>query len=181
MKNQPPTKRILLLHNKKAGAKRRAKRVDALYDALHEHGLVVQATNSLEEYQQLASNPEEQFHAIVAAGGDGTAAEAVNRSPPNTPIALFPLGTENLAARYLKQPKEAGGFAKMVSTGTQIHLDVGKANGRLFLLMIGVGFDAEIVRRLAENRGGHITRWTYAKPLWQTIRQYHYPRFIASM
>jgi len=31
---------------------------------------------------------------VVAAGGDGAAAEIVNRMPPATPLALLPTGTE---------------------------------------------------------------------------------------
>jgi diacylglycerol kinase family enzyme len=41
--------------------------------------------------------------------------------------------------------------------------------------MISAGFDAEVVRQVSELRGGHITRWTYAKPIWRAIRSYTYP------
>jgi diacylglycerol kinase family enzyme len=41
--------------------------------------------------------------------------------------------------------------------------------------MIGIGFDAEVVRRLAAGRTGHITRVSYVKPLLAALRSYQYP------
>ncbi len=49
--------------------------------------------------------------------------------------------------------------------------------GRLFLLMTGCGFDADVVGRLHGARDGHITQWSYAKHIWEAIRNYHYPEF----
>ena len=41
--------------------------------------------------------------------------------------------------------------------------------------MIGCGFDAEVVRRVHLERDGHITRLSYLKPIWESIRSYEYP------
>ena len=57
-----------------------------------------------------------------------------------------------------------------------MRLDAGRANGRIFFLMVGCGFDAAVVQRLHSKRdGGHISYWTYARPILETIRSYRYP------
>ena len=40
---------------------------------------------------------------------------------------------------------------------------------------MGVGFDAEVVRRLSRLRTGHITHLSYAEPLWRTFWSYGFP------
>ncbi len=122
------------------------------------------------EYSQAGT-----LHCVVAAGGDGTAAAVVNLIPPDTPLAIFPLGTENLLARYLKLNNSPSETAAMVSAGHTIKLDAGLAAGKLFLVMLGCGFDAEVVMHMHQLRSGHISRWSYAKPIWRAIRNYRYP------
>ena len=51
------------------------------------------------------------LRAVVAAGGDGTIRLIAKRTPPGTPLAVLPLGTENLLARYLEltaDPQQIG-------------------------------------------------------------------------
>ena len=92
------------------------------------------------------------LRALVAAGGDGTAAELANRTTPGVPLALFPIGTENLLARYLKIDQSAETLGRIICGGMVRRLDAGSAQGRLFLLMAGCGFDAQVVQRLHQHR-----------------------------
>jgi diacylglycerol kinase (ATP) len=121
-----------------------------------------------------------RLRAVVSAGGDGTAAETLNLTAAGIPIALFPLGTENLLARYLDMPRQAEELAEVIAAGTMIRHDVGNASGRLFAIMVGCGFDAEVVRRVHLERDGHITRLRYLKPIWESIRSYEYPQMRIS-
>jgi diacylglycerol kinase family enzyme len=116
-----------------------------------------------------------ELRAVVAAGGDGTVAEVANRLPADVPIAVFPLGTANLLAGHLGVDGHAPSFAQMVRAGHTQHLDAGRANGRIFLLMAGCGFDADVVRRVHRRRGSGITYWHYARPIIESIRSYRYP------
>ena len=52
---------------------------------------------------------------------------------------------------------------------------MGTLNTNPFLLMAGIGFDAEAVRRVSESRKGHVSYLTYARPLWQTFWQHRFP------
>ncbi|MEX2142405.1 MAG: diacylglycerol kinase family protein [Pirellulales bacterium] len=172
---------VLIGFNPLAGARdpRKRERVEQLRIALQVHGI---SSEVVSDRAALATQAAEQcrqgeLRAVVAAGGDGTASDLVNRTEPGTPIALLPLGTENLLARYLRLPRDPAAVAEMIAAGASLSLDVGRANGRLFLLMAGCGFDAEVVRRLHAKRDGHITQWSYAKHILDSIRTYQYPQF----
>jgi diacylglycerol kinase family enzyme len=111
---------------------------------------------------------------IVAAGGDGTVGDVVNRYP-GLPLAILPLGTENLLARYLGIPRSGEAVAEMIATGHRRTLDLGRRGDRSFTLMASAGFDAEVVHRTHAGRSGHITRMGYLKPILQSLRGYGFP------
>ena len=92
-----------------------------------------------------------------------------------TPLVVYPLGTENLIAKYLGYKQRPEFVAKLLQSGREVAIDAGQAGEKLFVLLISAGFDAEVVRLVANQRAGHICRWTYAKPLWATLRSYGYP------
>jgi diacylglycerol kinase (ATP) len=172
---------VLIGFNPLAGARdpQKRERVEQLREALRARGLASEVVSDREALAAQAADEHRQgkLAAVVAAGGDGTASDLVNRTEPGVPIALLPLGTENLLARYLRLPRDPAAVAEIIATGKSISLDVGLANGRLFLLMAGCGFDGEVVRRLHATRDGHITQWSYVKHILASIRTYQYPQF----
>jgi len=105
-----------------------------------------------------------RLHCIVAAGGDGTVADVVNRHP-GRPIAVLPLGTENLLARFLGMKRSGTQVAKAIRAGTTFWLDTAVANGQRFLLMFSVGLDAEVVDAIHSVRTGTIRRISYVIPV----------------
>jgi len=110
----------------------------------------------------------------VGVGGDGTAAELVNRTSPGLPLTLLPGGTENLLARYFRLGSSPETVARTVLSGGRLSVDAGSASGRIFLIMASCGVDAEIVRRLHASRRGHIRHGSYAKPIVATLRTYSF-------
>jgi diacylglycerol kinase (ATP) len=172
---------VLIGLNPFAGARDPGKRerVEQLRQRLQTLGFRSEIVTNRQALAEQAADECRQgrLSAVVAAGGDGTASDLVNRTEPGVPIALLPLGTENLLARYLGMPRDPAGVAQIIAAGESISLDVGRANGRLFLLMAGCGFDGEVVRRLHAARDGHITQWSYAKHILDSIRTYQYPQF----
>ena len=148
-----------------------------LASCLKESGCEVQ---ELTDIEQLVSEATAAFsagclRAVVAAGGDGTANLVASRLPAGVPVALFPLGTENILAKYLQQVCDPATAARRILRGAAVRLDGGCANGRLFMLIAGCGFDAEVVRRVHRLRTGHIHYMSYAKPILDVIRSYQYP------
>jgi diacylglycerol kinase (ATP) len=116
---------------------------------------------------------------LVAAGGDGTVGDLTNRFP-DLPLAVLPLGTENLLAGHLGIPSDGKFVAEMIAAGCQRAVDVGVINGRRFLLMVTAGFDADVVHRAHARRTGHIRKWNYLQPIWESLRSYRYPKLRVS-
>ncbi|MCH8044649.1 MAG: NAD(+)/NADH kinase [Planctomycetes bacterium] len=169
--------RVLISVNPTAGSGSGQRRVECLAELLAAGGYRVDVVTDLDEMAQRAERyfSEGTLRAVVAAGGDGTVAEVVNRTGADVPLAVLPLGTENLLAKYLCQRPSAEAVFETIDQGISVKLDAACANGRIFLLMVGVGFDAEVVRRVEEARSGHITHAAYVKPIWDSIRSYQYP------
>lgn len=116
--------------------------------------------------------------AIVAAGGDGTLTDVANRYP-GVPACPFPLGTENLLAKYLGIPLDGEAAARIIAAGYRRRFDLGLADDDTkFLIMGSAGFDAEVIRRLHETRRGNISHLSYASPIFQTAMNYSFPKLI---
>lgn len=155
----------------------------ALQFELRRRGLAVQMFDSIDGFTEAVRDVAAQgeLRAVVAAGGDGTAELVVNRIPQGIPMAVYPLGTENLLAKYLGWTTDPAKTANALERAKTCPLDAGLlASGdgasRLFLLMIGCGFDAEVIQRLHVQREGPITHWSYAKPILDAVRTYRYPK-----
>jgi diacylglycerol kinase family enzyme len=168
---------VLISQNPRAGAKSGRPAADQLAELLRCASYRVEVITDIDRLAERARKQldSQRLRAVVAAGGDGTVALVANRTPPGTPIAVLPQGTENLLAKYLALPADPEMVCQTICKGSQIRLDAGRANDRVFLLMAGCGFDAEVVRRLHEERQGHIHHFSYAKPIFESIRNYQYP------
>ncbi len=117
---------------------------------------------------------------IVAAGGDGTVQDVVNRYPDQR-IAVLPLGTENLLARYLGIPKSGAFVAEMIKQGACREIDVCQLDQRKFVLMASIGFDAAVVENLAQVRKGNISYLSYLKPIFRTLYDYPFESLLISI
>ena len=80
----------------------------------------------------------------VAADGTITPASAVSPGR-GVPLGVLPCGTGNLLARNLGLPLALDEALAVALTGVDGRLDVGGANGRPFVVMAGIGFDAEML------------------------------------
>lgn len=104
---------------------------------------------------------------IVAVGGDGTINEIANELEGTDKLmGIIPLGSGNGLARSLGIPL---GDYKAIKRLNRLHfskIDTGVFNGKKFFNMAGIGFDAQISARFAENgkRGlGSYVKIAYAE------------------
>ena len=174
-------KTVVVSVNPNSGSTDRTQVIDELCHELETLGFSVIVLRDIDEVTQKVlelsdESASSQLATVVAAGGDGTVALLANRLPPQTPLAILPLGTENLLAKYISLSANAKSIARMVADGRTTFIDAGKANGKMFFVMASCGFDADVVHRLHSQRKGHIRHWSYAKPIVEAIASYRYPR-----
>ena len=171
-------KSVVVSINPGSGATDRRKVVELLVAELRNLGFDVHPLTEIEEVKSVVAKLmlQAQLRAVVAAGGDGTVTLLANCLPPQTPIAILPLGTENLLAKFIGLTSDPKSIAKMIANGSTVKLDAGRANGQLFLVMASCGFDAEVVHRVHARRTGHIQYSSYIKPIVNAIRRYRYPK-----
>ena len=125
--------------------------------------------------------------AAIAIGGDGTlravadrlARECLDASCPVPPLLVVPLGTANLMGLHLgirwNPATLESDVASVIRARKVVQLDAARANGTLFLLMAGVGFDAHVVHELARVRTGPISMASYLLPAALAVKGYKYP------
>lgn len=88
---------------------------------------------------------------VIACGGDGTVtACAAALTGSGIPLGVLPTGTGNLLARNLGLPLDLNEALAIALEGTDRSLDVGSMNGRPFIVMAGVGFDARMFSDTSE-------------------------------
>ena len=168
---------VIVSANPKAGARSGQPLVERLVELLRQRAYTVEVLTDIEQVAARSAelHATHKLRAVVAAGGDGTVGLVVNKTVPGVPVAVLPLGTENLLAKYLGVWADAEAVFQTIHAGISVRLDAGRAGERLFLLMLSCGFDAEVVRRLHNERQGHIHHLSYAKPIFDAIRSYQYP------
>ncbi|MHC4405233.1 MAG: diacylglycerol/lipid kinase family protein [Planctomycetota bacterium] len=178
----PPEKDCVVVSlNPRAGRRSAGHRAGRLVDLLGHNGFRVEVFTDLEKVATQANRLHSQgrLRVLVGVGGDGTAAELVNRTDEGVPLTLLAAGTANLLSRHFGLTGRPKRLCQTIVDGKYLRLDAGKAGGRLFLIMIGCGFDAEVVRRVHAERqarpGGYIGYLSYLKPILESIRRYEYP------
>jgi diacylglycerol kinase family enzyme len=156
---------VVIQRNPKSGSGQGRIEILRLWKELRHNGFRVRMfarRSQLDAWlRQLPKN--NPLRCIVAAGGDGTAADVINRYP-QIPVAVLPLGTENLLARYCGLTRSGHQLARVILQNHVVMLDSAFAGSRRFLLMASAGPDAAVVQTLHNNRSGNITRARYVLP-----------------
>ena len=115
---------------------------------------------------------EDTFDLILIAGGDGTVNRVVSRlieTNVETPIGVIPAGTANDYATHLKVPQDINKCIPALLSGRQRKLDVGLANGRVFINICGVGNFME--SNIGHNRDTK-KAWGKLAYYWQGIEKF---------
>jgi diacylglycerol kinase family enzyme len=88
--------------------------------------------------------------ALYVFGGDGTYNEVLNGLRHDVPLGFLPGGGTSVLPRALGLPRNPARAALRVTEGRTRRIGLGRVNGRRFGFNAGVGFDAELVRRVDE-------------------------------
>ncbi len=186
-------RQVIIVMSPKAGSGRGRDQIPRLQSLLTAQSIPTRLTDSIgelrrwlenDDFSQLTSQPRglatdprgsDCSPVIVAAGGDGTLSLVATHVPPHIPITPLPLGTENLLAHHFGITASADQLASTIASTCDIQLDVGSANGRMFLVVASAGFDAEVVRGMHLTRRGHIRRIDYLRPMLRAACRYKFP------
>lgn len=140
--------RYFIVHNPNAGSETR-RFYDAVLASLRHTGGYIEIVETARHGDggAAAAAASGRFDAVVAAGGDGTVHDvAAGLLDGGVPLGVIPLGTANVFAREIGLPGSPAALAEMLCRGPLRTIPVGLVNGRPFLFVVGVGFDAEAVR-----------------------------------
>lgn len=175
---------VRFIINPVSGPRRVARIVQAAVRELTRDGTEVELreTSGPGHAGRLAAQVAGSARAIVVVGGDGTVKEVCQAmNGAQAPIAIIPSGTENIVAKYFGFRSEARHIVDTIKYGRPAWVDMGRANGESFMIVSGVGFDAEVVARLSAVRRGHITYADYIVPLWRTYWEHRFPNLMVTV
>ena len=121
-------------------------------------GLVLCPTEHPEHATELASTARQNgADLIVAAGGDGTINEVANGLVGSAvPLGVLPAGTANVLACEIGLPRNpldaAAVLAELDAQSIAVgRLTVADGSQRHFLLMAGVGLDAQVLTKVSQR------------------------------
>lgn len=109
---------------------------------------------------------------LLVCGGDGSITEAANvLAGTQVALAVLPGGTGNLLALNLGLPTDSDAAMKAALTGEPRPMDVGRANGTVFLIMAGMGADARMVREADREKKRRLGVLAYFVAAWRHFRR----------
>jgi YegS/Rv2252/BmrU family lipid kinase len=149
--------RIAVIINPVAGVRgtlERARRhAELAMDVLLSEGVdpLLHITERAGHARELAAAAVERGARIVAAwGGDGTVNEVASAlAGTSTALAIVPAGSGNGLARMLGISADPIGAIRRFLHGSDRLIDAGDIDGRLFVNVAGVGFDAHVAAAFA--------------------------------
>ena len=180
---------MLAVFNPAAGARRRRRLTRAL-DTMLGLGMrpELAETEGPGNAERLAREGAARGEALViAAGGDGTIAEVASGiAGSDASLGVLPLGTANVLAWELglaMRPEDAAG---RLASGRMVELRPGLAcfadgRARLFVQMLGAGFDAAVVRDLDLGLKRRIGKAAYVLETLRQLRRYDFAPIAATV
>jgi YegS/Rv2252/BmrU family lipid kinase len=135
----------LLIANPAAGFRSADERAERAAARLKSLGFAAELyrTQGPHDAERAAREASRSFDIVLAAGGDGTLHEVANGlARTDTPMGLVPLGSMNILARELRMPLDVDGACEWLARAQPRPIALGEREGRYFVLMAGIGYDA---------------------------------------
>ncbi len=171
---------VLTILNPTAGRKRRFAEAMAAWSAAGRSTAVVETAKRGDAERFAREAAASGIGLVLVGGGDGTVNEVINglagvSRPPA--LGVLPRGTANVLARELGLPLSPGAAAATLVRARQREVHLGLVNGRRFVMMAGVGFDAQVVASVtpeAKQRFGRLAYAAATADLWAKGRSSRY-------
>jgi diacylglycerol kinase (ATP) len=170
-------RKVLVIYNPVAGWRRRRK-LDRFVAALRKRACTIDVLETAapgDATKFAAGTAGADYDVVAVAGGDGTINEVINGlNGSDLPIAVVPLGTANVLAAEMELPYAMKGCAEVVCSGAPRAVHLGAYNGRLFVMMAGIGFDARVVADVSPGLKRRLRKFAYV--LKTAIGAFTYPQ-----
>ncbi len=144
--------RALLIHNTRSGQRDRGAEIAAAVQRLISAGWKLDAVSSdsaAELELQARRAVEAGVDMVIAAGGDGTLNLAIQAMAYRRAVlGILPTGTANVWALEMGIPTDIRAATELLLSGCTATVDLGRADGRYFLFVAGIGFDASVTREM---------------------------------
>ncbi len=133
------------------------------------HSLAISFTEYAGHASELTRRAiDEGAQVILAVGGDGTVNEIARAMlHSDAVLGIIPKGSGNGLARELHIPIDVKGALEVIRKGMVTTIDSCMANDRIFFCTCGVGFDAAVSQKFANEK--HRGSLTYIK---NTVEEY---------
>lgn len=114
----------------------------------------------------------DQGDCVVAVGGDGTTNEVLNGLAVGVALGVFATGTANVLAKELELPKKPELAAQVVVQGKNVPVTPARLNGRRFIMMCGIGYDAWVVNGVNLTLKQRFGKLAYVQSMLAQISRY---------
>jgi len=129
-----------------------AERVEAVEEELGRVGEVRRLLTERPQHGVELAREASGADALVVYSGDGGFNEVLNGVEGEIPLGFLPGGGTNVLPRALGLPRDAIAAARQLADaleqGRTRRISLGRVNGRRFGFSAGIGFDAQLVRRV---------------------------------
>lgn len=116
---------------------------------------------------------EGRLDAVVGGGGDGTIRSVASALvDTGVPLGIIPSGTFNHFAKDLKIPLSVDGAVALIASGELLSIDVGEANGEIFVNNSSIGVYPYLVIDRERRRKNGLPKW-FAMA-WALLRAFRY-------
>ena len=148
-------KKILFVINPISGGKKKTafnKKVLEVLDLKKFNPTFQQTTKPNHAYELGRKAIEEKYDAVIAVGGDGTINElGAALIGSGVPLGIIPEGSGNGLALYLGIPMNETAAIRRLNRFETVDVDCGTINEKPFFNIAGLGFDASVSDRFAND------------------------------
>lgn len=160
-------KKIKIIFNPNSGRQIIQKNIPNLVKILEDNNYIVNVyptQKQLDAMYAASQACKDGYDTIIAIGGDGTVNEVVNGIMENekkAKLAIYPAGTVNDFANYIKSPRSMEEFAEIIIIDNSMKIDVGKGGDRYFLNVAAAGLLTDVAYKVSSEAKTVLGKFAY--------------------